>query len=192
MRSAVSRRCKSSKARASIWLTPARARRSPISTAGCAIPCASIRRPRCRFTSMWRGEVHWRITTMATRKSRLKPFGNTFGWGTKCLRPRSHSEIKVSEHRARCAAIRAQARSSKFQTPSSKESPSSKLKNRPARGLPRYLFFGLVIEIWNFFGAWDLVLGVSLSDPLVLALDHPARQPIQLSKHIKSCAFKAD
>jgi hypothetical protein len=24
-------------------------------------------------------------------------------------------------------------------------------------------FWGLVFEIWNFFGAWDLVLGVSLS-----------------------------
>jgi hypothetical protein len=37
---------------------------------------------------------------------------------------------------------RAQATSSKFQTPSSKEAPSSKLKNRPARRLPRHLFLG--------------------------------------------------
>src|SRR5437667_636182 len=59
--------------------------------------------------------------------------------------------------------LRAQGTSSKFQTPSSKEAPSSKLKNRAARRLPRHLFWGLEIEIWTFSGAWGLVLGVSLS-----------------------------
>src|SRR5213594_1834438 len=39
----------------------------------------------------------------------------------------------------------------------------AKLKNRPARRLPRPLFGGLVFEIWNFSGAWELVLRVSLS-----------------------------
>src|SRR6266446_7359021 len=60
--------------------------------------------------------------------------------------------------------LRAQAKSSKFQTPSSKEAPSSKLKNRPARRLPRHLIWGLVFEIWSFTGAWGLVPGVSLRD----------------------------
>src|SRR6266487_1849340 len=53
--------------------------------------------------------------------------------------------------------LRAQAKSSKFQTPNSKEGPSSKIKNRPARRLPRHLFLGF--EMLNFsgacgFGAW--------------------------------------
>jgi hypothetical protein len=59
--------------------------------------------------------------------------------------------------------LRSQAKSSKFQTPSFKEAPSSKLKNRPARRLPRHLIWGLVFEMWSFSGAWGLVLGVSLS-----------------------------
>src|SRR5438128_9643268 len=62
--------------------------------------------------------------------------------------------------------LRAQAKSSKFQTPSSNETPSSKLKNRPARRSPRHLIWGLVFEIWNFSGAWGLLLGVSLRSPL--------------------------
>src|SRR5881394_219193 len=45
--------------------------------------------------------------------------------------------------------LRAQAKSSKFQTPSSKEAPISKLKYRPARRLPRHLFLEL--------GVWSLV-----------------------------------
>jgi len=45
------------------------------------------------------------------------------------------------------------------QTPSSKETPSSKLKNRPARRLPGIWFWGLGFEIcallWSLgFGAW--------------------------------------
>src|SRR5205809_783762 len=39
--------------------------------------------------------------------------------------------------------LRAQAKSSKFQTPSSREAPSSKLKNRPACRLPQHLFWGV-------------------------------------------------
>jgi hypothetical protein len=38
--------------------------------------------------------------------------------------------------------LRAKAKSSKFQTPSSKEAPSPKLKKRPARRWPRHLFLG--------------------------------------------------
>jgi hypothetical protein len=65
---------------------------------------------------------------------------------------------------ARKSQGQAQATSSKFQTPSSKEATSSKLKNRLARRLPRHLF--LVFEIWNCFGAWGLALGVSLAGGL--------------------------
>jgi hypothetical protein len=55
--------------------------------------------------------------------------------------------------------LRAPATSSKFQTPNSKEAPSSKLKNRPARRLPRHLVlrFGVCdLELlWSLgFGAW--------------------------------------
>src|SRR5207245_1037188 len=50
---------------------------------------------------------------------------------------------------------------SKLPIPNSKEAPSSKLKNRPAFG-PDICFSGLVFGIWNFSGAWGLVLGVSL------------------------------
>ena len=55
------------------------------------------------------------------------------------------------------------ATSSKLHTPSSHDTLNFNLKNRPPRRLPRPLFWGLVFEIWNFFGAWELVLGVSLS-----------------------------
>jgi len=41
--------------------------------------------------------------------------------------------------------------------------PISKLKNRSARRWPGICFSGLVFEIWDFPGAWDLVFGVSLS-----------------------------
>src|SRR5439155_22205245 len=43
------------------------------------------------------------------------------------------------------------------------QAKSSKLKNRCTRRLPLHLFLRLVFEIWNFSGAWGLVLGVSLS-----------------------------
>jgi hypothetical protein len=59
--------------------------------------------------------------------------------------------------------LRAQAKSSKFQTPSSKEAPSSKLKNNLRAVCSGICFWGLVLENWNFSGAWGLVLGVSLS-----------------------------
>src|SRR5439155_18638924 len=65
--------------------------------------------------------------------------------------------------------LRAQATSSKFQTPSSKEAPSSKLKNRPARRLPRHLFlgfgalsFGTSLELW----VWCLVFRSALAQTL--------------------------
>ena len=48
--------------------------------------------------------------------------------------------------------LRAPARSSQFQTPSSKQAPSSKLKKRPARRCP-----GICV-----FGVWCLILGTSL------------------------------
>jgi hypothetical protein len=53
--------------------------------------------------------------------------------------------------------------SSKFQTPSSKEAPSSKLKNRPARRLPRDLFLGFgVLRIGTSLelGVWCLVFSL--------------------------------
>src|SRR5206468_4166177 len=56
--------------------------------------------------------------------------------------------------------LRAQAKSSKFQTPSSKEAPSSKLKSAPFA--PASVLGVWCFEIWNFSGAWGLVLGVSL------------------------------
>src|SRR5437667_4731664 len=56
--------------------------------------------------------------------------------------------------------LRDRATNSKFQPPSSREAPSSKLKNRPER--PGICLWGLVFEIWNFSRAWGLVLGVSL------------------------------
>src|SRR6266496_31477 len=62
-----------------------------------------------------------------------------------------------------------QATSSKFQTPSSKEAPSSKPEARAvvwSLELGISLVFGawfLVFRFWNFSGAWGLVLGVSLA-----------------------------
>jgi len=56
--------------------------------------------------------------------------------------------------------LRAQLKAPNSQSPSSKETPSSKLKNRSARRLPRHLILKFVFEIWNFSGAWGLVLGV--------------------------------
>src|SRR2546426_4519662 len=65
--------------------------------------------------------------------------------------------------------LRAQATSSKFQTPSSKEAPISKLKNRPARCLPRHLYlefgvlrFGTSLEL----GVWCLVFRVAVAQKL--------------------------
>src|SRR5947207_10552472 len=74
----------------------------------------------------------------------------------------------------------AEAKSSKFQTPRSKkapgpkhQTPSSKLQ-RSSKRWPRFgawnlgflwcLEFGFwCFEIWNFSGAWGLVLGVSIA-----------------------------
>src|SRR5207245_1770327 len=56
--------------------------------------------------------------------------------------------------------LRDQATSSQFQTPSSKEAPSSKLKNRPARRLPRHLFWGFGVLRFGTsleLGRWCLV-----------------------------------
>jgi len=50
--------------------------------------------------------------------------------------------------------LRAQATSSPFQTPSSKEAPNSKLRNRPARRWPPHLFLGFGVWDLNFSGAW--------------------------------------
>src|SRR5216117_1796615 len=67
-----------------------------------------------------------------------------------------------SDHLAHRISIfekpRAQATSSKFQTPSSKEAPSSKLKNRAARRLPRHLFLGFVVL--RFGTSLELGVGV--------------------------------
>jgi len=51
--------------------------------------------------------------------------------------------------------LRAQAKSSQFPT------PSSKTDRRAV--CPGICFSGLGLEIWNFSGAWGLLLGVSLS-----------------------------
>src|SRR6266566_7285552 len=88
------------------------------------------------------------------------------------LRGRAEGRISIFEK------LRAQATSSKSQTPSSKESPSSKLKNRPARRLPRHLFlwfgvlrFGTSLELGVcclvFRSAVDQELRCPLSAPLL-------------------------
>ena|SRR5580765_5128271 len=59
--------------------------------------------------------------------------------------------------------LRAQATSSKFQAPSSKEAPNSKLKTDLRAVCPGVCIWGLVFEIWNFSGVWSLEFGVSLS-----------------------------
>src|SRR5213594_1975423 len=65
--------------------------------------------------------------------------------------------------------LKAQAKSTKFQTPNSKEASSSKLEARAAvwsLELGISLVFGawfLVFRFRDFSGAWGLVLGVSLS-----------------------------
>src|SRR6266496_2444132 len=56
--------------------------------------------------------------------------------------------------------LRAQATSSKFQTPSSKEAPTSKTGLRAV--CPGICLWGLVFEILNFYGAWGLGVGVSI------------------------------
>src|SRR2546430_2198050 len=86
MQSAAWPPCRSSRATASIWPTPARVCKRSITIAGCATPCASIPRPRCRFTSTRKEKVRSLITTRAMRKSRLKPSGNTSDSETKCRR----------------------------------------------------------------------------------------------------------
>src|SRR6266516_1209194 len=56
--------------------------------------------------------------------------------------------------------LRAQGTSSKFQPPSSKEAPSSKLKDRAARRLPRHLFWGFGVLRFGTpleLGLWCLV-----------------------------------
>src|SRR5438046_567852 len=56
--------------------------------------------------------------------------------------------------------LRAPVTSSKFQNLSSKEAPSSKLKDRPARRLPRHLFLGFGVLRFGTsleLGVWCLV-----------------------------------
>src|SRR6266853_5000992 len=64
--------------------------------------------------------------------------------------------------------LRDQAKSSKFQTPSSKEAPgpkhqtpSSKLQ-RSSKLEARSEGRGLELGTWDFFGVWSLVFGVSI------------------------------
>jgi len=60
--------------------------------------------------------------------------------------------------------LRAQAKkapNSKLQAPKKHQTPSSKTDLRAV--CPGICFWGLVFEIWNFSGAWGLVLGVSLN-----------------------------
>src|SRR5882724_8669323 len=64
---------------------------------------------------------------------------------------------------------RIQATSSKFQAPSSKEAPSSKLKNRPARRLPRHLFLGFGVLRFGpslELGVWCLVFRSAVAQKL--------------------------
>src|SRR6266705_2777795 len=56
---------------------------------------------------------------------------------------------------------RQKAPNSKLQAPRKHQAPSSKTDLRAV--CPGICFWGLVFEIWNFFGAWGLVLGISLS-----------------------------
>src|SRR5206468_3950741 len=77
--------------------------------------------------------------------------------------------------------LRARATSSQFQTPSSKEAPGSKLKNRPARRLPRHLILGFGVLRFGTsleLGVWCWVFAQRrfkncdvLSRPLVLVID---------------------
>src|SRR5882672_2850758 len=65
--------------------------------------------------------------------------------------------------------LRAQAKSSKFQTPSSKEAPSSKLKNRPARRFPRHLFLGFGVLRFGTsleLGVWCLMFRSAVAQKL--------------------------
>jgi len=54
-----------------------------------------------------------------------------------------------------------QAPNSKLQTPKKHQAPSPKTDLRADS--PGICFWGLGFELWNFSGAWGLVLGVSLS-----------------------------
>jgi hypothetical protein len=56
---------------------------------------------------------------------------------------------------------RQQAPNSQFQAPKKHQAPSSKTDLRA--GGSGICFWGLVFKIWNFSGAWGLVLGVSHS-----------------------------
>src|SRR5713101_5279069 len=60
--------------------------------------------------------------------------------------------------------MKAQAKSSKFQTPNSKLQRSTRHQTQKASCAPfaGVCFGGSGLEIWNFSGAWALVLGVSL------------------------------
>src|ERR1041385_255872 len=46
--------------------------------------------------------------------------------------------------------LRDQVKNSKFQAPSSEETPNSNLKSRRLCGLARICSWGLALEIWNF------------------------------------------
>jgi hypothetical protein len=56
--------------------------------------------------------------------------------------------------------LRAQPKSSKLQTPKKRQAQSSKTDLRAV--CPGIFSLGLWLEIWNFSGAWGLLLGVSL------------------------------
>src|SRR6185369_13847828 len=85
------------------------------------------------------------------------------------------------------ARLPAHVTSSKFQSPNSKEAPSSKLKNRRCSVGNGICFLGLVIEIWNLSGAWGLVLGVSPLPPGSLGIrtagsKSPPPPPLQAAR----------
>ena len=81
--------------------------------------------------------------------------------------------------------LRAQATSSKFQTPSSKEAPgpkhqtpSSKLQ-RSSKLQARSAGRGLELGTWDFFGVWSLVFGVSIPGFLCLVFRSAVAQQLR-------------
>src|SRR6185436_16804032 len=87
-----------------------------------------------------------RSTTRSTYRSINKI---EFGW------------LSMADQLPCARPMRQQAPNSKLQAPKKHQAPSSKTDPRAVG--PGICSWGLGLEIWNFSGAWGLVLGVSFN-----------------------------
>src|SRR5206468_11565800 len=83
------------------------------------------------------------------------------------------------------SGLRQKAPNSKLQAPKKHQAPSSKTDLRAV--CPGICFWGLGLEIWNFTGAWGLVLGDSLSSGSTTEIRPPGCDRVGRPRSARRC-----